>query len=273
MAEITLSTLILFFLALPGFVARSAYHSDEFSRTILPSTIVEDLMGSLLFAFPLHFICLLISEGLHHGSSVEWWPWLQKMPDIDFVKVVRLMAANFEETGEYSLNGIVNNAYTNWSYITAYAAMIHLLAWGLGTGLKYLVWKWKWDLKSPVLFRFRNYWLYRLTGRGITAGNKEPNVRFIQILVEIEGQIVLYSGMLLTFIVDEKGELLDLLLVNAERSVGSVTEKDGEVRYKWLRIPGSIFALKYEKVINLNLYYYHLASDGKFELLQARQLL
>lgn len=273
MADITLSTLILFFLALPGFVARSAYHSDKFSRTILPASLVEDLAGSLLFALPLHFICLLISEGLHHWSAANWLPWFPIVPDIDFVKVVRLLAANFEPAGEYSLNAITDNAYTNWKYITAYAVMIHLLAGLLGSTLRNWVWKGRWDLKLPVLFRFRNYWLYRLTGRGITAGSKESNIRFIQLLVEVNGEIVLYSGILLTFIVDEKGELLDFLLVNAKRSIGDITEEDGEVRYKWLRIPGSTFVVKYAEVINLNLHYYHLTSDGKLELLQARQLL
>lgn len=267
MADITLSTLILFFLALPGFVARSVYHSDEFSRTILPRSWVEDFTSALVFALPLHFIAIFISEFIHHVSKEIYYPIV---PDVDFAKIVRLLAANFEPTGPYSLNGIVDNAYQNWIYVLMYALLIHTLGGCLGFTTRTIVWKNKLDLKWPTLFKFRNYWLYRLRGRGIIEGNIDPNIQFIHALVEVEEKIVLYSGILQSFIVDEDGELLDLLIINANRSFNTMKKKDKNVDYEWLGIPGSIFVLKYSEIKNLNLFYYHLDPDGKLIKLEAQ---
>lgn len=263
MAEITLSTLVLFFLALPGFVARSSYHSDEFSRAMLPASLIEDLMGALLFAFPLHFICLLISEGLHHISAAVWFPIV---PDINFAKIVRLLAANFDPEGEYSLNAIVENAYTNWKCVTAYAIMIYSFAWYGGHIVRDWVWENDLDLKKPNLFRFRNYWVYRLTGRGIAQGHK-PNYTVVQALSRVGDRSVIYGGFLASFIVNEKGELLDLVLSKARRAE-LVTDRED---YTWVEIEGSLFVFKYSEAINLNLSYYYVAPDGKYSLLEVRQ--
>ncbi|ALA60238.1 hypothetical protein [Nitrospira moscoviensis] len=263
MADITISSLLLFFLSIPGYIARTTYHTDEFSKAVLPKNLLEDLAGAVLFSFPVHYASLLVAEATHH--------WTGLVPDVDFVKVIRLLSATFDEEGRYSLNEIVESCYSNWVFITGYIILALVLSLLGGKLIRHLVWIRKWDLRYPAFFKFRNYWLYRLTGRGITKDNKEPNIRFVHALIQTDKELQLYSGLLFSFIVDENGELLDLLLVGAKKSVGDPKEKEGRVLYDWLVIPGNLFVLKYATILNLNIYYYHLSGTGQLELLEVVQ--
>ena len=246
MSQLTLPTLVLFFFALPGFIARLAYYSDKFSRSILSKSILEDLAGSLLFAFPLHLVGLFVSALLHRA-------WPSQYPNVNPSIVVHWLAGKFESDGPYSLNSVVENAWDNWVFVLSYAAFIHMVAIASGYGMRVLVWESRLDLRWPAAFRFRNYWLYRLTGRDMVRKQDGNILTLVHALTKRDKAQLLYSGVLLTFIVDESGELVDLLLINAKVAQGEPQIKNGVVEYDWIKIPGNVFVVKYSEVINLNL--------------------
>lgn len=111
MENIALTTLVVFILAIPGYVARSAYHSGNLTGAVLRRSITNDLVWTIMIAMPIHAIGVFIVEHLH-----ELWDLI---PDINFEATFRLL------TGEYGpesvlLTDLIGNVYQNSHYITAY---------------------------------------------------------------------------------------------------------------------------------------------------------
>lgn len=254
MENIALTTLVVFILAMPGYVARSAYHSGNLTGAVLRRSIMNDLVWTIMIAMPIHAIGVFIVEHLH-----ELWDLI---PDINFEATFRLL------TGEYGpesvlLTDLIGNVYQNSHYITAYVLFLLLLSLGLGLWLRKLVWELQLDLRFPHIFGFGNLWLYRLTGRNRLAATPrgEEVIPVVDALVDLGEKTRLYRGVVWDFTTDETGALQDILLIQALRGkFGEDTGKEEE--FYWQEIPGDIFVLKYSNVLNLNITYLPLADQS-----------
>ena len=218
MTNLAFVSLFLFILAIPGYISRLFYFSKKMSRAGLPRPIRSDLALSLAFSLCIHGIALCICW-LIPNKGGEYFFDACLPPAIDPAKVVRFFSGDFENTGPYSLNSIVFNIRQNILWVVLYMGLVVGVSISSGIGLRKLVWRRKWDLKSS-LFRFENHWNYRFTGRGYVEKPKDrPFFVVIDILVKSEeiSSDLIYSGIFETFTTESNGDLRDLVLRNPER--------------------------------------------------------
>jgi len=262
--NIALTTLIVFMLAIPGYVARSFYHTAGLAKSILPKRVTDDLVGSLSFSIPIHVLAVILCESAFHYW--EWVPYWLVPEDINFVVVFRLLSGDF---GNDFDRMIVDNVYSQGLLIGRYALLVLMLSVLVGLTLRWAVWRFKLDLHLPFIFRFGNYWLYRTTGRGkfekqVKELKKAKGWKKVAIwvaldaLVEVEGKVQIYSGILKDFNVDENGEVIDLNLVKVNRITRKETMLAGQKKTTYYPDPiaGDMFVVRYSNVINLNLEYW-----------------
>jgi len=76
---LALTSIIVLLLASPGFIARSSYYKNKFSKQAVPKSMTEDIVRGVLYAMPIHLIAIAFWEHIHH----RWWIGR----DIDFVAV------------------------------------------------------------------------------------------------------------------------------------------------------------------------------------------
>ncbi|HEV8540119.1 MAG TPA: hypothetical protein VGQ60_03055 [Nitrospiraceae bacterium] len=295
MPNIAFTTLVLVVLAFPGYIFRSSYFSDQFSRRLLPRIWTDDIVKAVLYSLPFHLAGLFIFEVLQHDGVIKH--------TLDFETGLRLLTGEFaEEVSNYddSLSAMSQKLYSNSRYILVYYLGVLGVAYAVGHLFRWIVWNYECDVKWPSVFGYRNDWLYTLMGRGkLYVPNQNwlmriigrpgkgsvPHERTVVILdaltdqeMEIPGKSQLYSGIVAAFTTDENGTLKEIVLAKAKR--GKFTPKEAEDLYQFLwrlwkgrgsdyvfeqeDIPGRDFILKYNTIKNLNLTYLPVdASDQR----------
>lgn len=134
---------------------------------------------------------------------------------------------------------------------------------GFGYALRKVVWKWKWDVSYPWLFRYKNEWLYALMGRDVPVPSEYPGARVyvrVEALTNIPLQdepakTRLYRGIVEGFTTEDNSTLRDLFLTEVERGkFNKEPAKDPEFYWKPVT-PGNLMVLKYSELQNLNITY------------------
>jgi hypothetical protein len=249
MPNIAFLSLIYLLLAVPGFLYRSVYLSGEFTRNLLPRSWTDDIGKAILYSLPFHLLWIGIAKlsqflGIsHHTLNLE--------------TVLRLMAAEYTVTYDYSFHGIVSRFSENAWYVLFYYLAVLFTAFWAGLGARRLVWNNEWDLKVPWL-RYRSDWLYKIMGRGSIKGVPLKDTgAWIDILseqeTEVPGKAMLYRGLAAGFTTEDNGALRDIILTDVERTGGVKRDAVGEL--VWTKIPGKFFVLSYSKIRNMNITY------------------
>lgn len=276
MENLAITTVLILFLAIPGYLARLAYFSGELSRAVLPRKPLDDIYSSIVFALLIQGAGLAVVEFIYHCLKLEL-PLVGRIPDIDFLKIYRLFTGKFFECGAISdeacirkhdsLNWIVEQSYHDGLWIAAYFALLFSLALIGGWGLRKIVWWGELDLKFTV-FKFENFWLYRQTGRGFVQDQElRENERLVvvcDVLVENNDPSVqvIFSGFFHTFSTEPNGELRDVILtdVNKWRVYFEPNVRDGELQGTIHQHPevlaGSMMIIKNSSILNLMISYY-----------------
>ena len=140
--SIALSTLILFFLLVPGIVFRRFYYSEEFSRQYFKETFFGVFTATILPSLFFHVLWYFISPLI--GYAVD----LNVFGDIISAK-----------PDDSSFNNIAENSIN----IVVYNLSMFTVAGFSGYFIKKLIRLWRWDRRFK-LFRFQNAWHYVLKG-------------------------------------------------------------------------------------------------------------
>ena len=90
--NLAFTTLLVLLLALPGYVARSSYHSGEYTRHLLPRSWTDDIVKAILTAFPFHFLGILLFKGLQHFNYLHY--------SLDFEAPVRVLMGQYTSFSE-----------------------------------------------------------------------------------------------------------------------------------------------------------------------------
>ncbi|MDQ6734878.1 MAG: hypothetical protein M3Z35_12350, partial [Nitrospirota bacterium] len=151
----------------------------------------------------------------------------------------------------------------NTRYVISYYGSTLIVAVSLGYALRKIVWKWKWDVKYPWLFRYKNEWLYTLMGRDVPVPSDYPEARiYVRVealtktpLQEETTRTRLYRGIVEGFTAEDNGALRDILLTEVERGKFR-KEPAKEQEFYWKQVtPGNLMILKYSELQNLNITY------------------
>lgn len=264
--SIALSTLVLFFLLVPGIAFRRFYYSEEFSREYFKETFfavfIATIIPSLFFQF------LWYQSVKVFGFYVD----LSVFGDLISSKPSNTTFKNIEKN---SLNVLVYNL------------TMFLTAGFTGYISKQIVRKYKLDRRHKF-FRFQNSWHYILKGEFfdfpraeiVLDIDKVEDIEFVfvDVIVEINNASYIYDGVLVDYELSSNGGLDTISIANAQRRNLSDdakyskkgTKKDNSEKY--YSIDGHILVLKYCEIKNLNFIYYTLEYEDKIKAFLPRKV-
>ena len=251
MTNIAFTTLVILTFSFPGYVLRASYYAGKFTSHVLPRNWTEDIARAILFSLPLHLLMLSVFEWLQYSGLIH--------TTLNFETAFRVVSGEYD--GNFSAT--IANFYVNTRYLIAYYMSTLMVAIGAGYALRKIVWNWKWDVKYPWLFRYKNDWLYTLMGRDVPVPREYPKAKIyvrVEALTKIpiqEGMAKsrLYRGIVEGFTTEDNGSLRDIFLTEVERGKFK-KEPAKEPEFYWKPVtPGNLMVVKYSELQNLNITY------------------
>lgn len=253
--SIALSTLVLFFLLIPGILFRKFYYSEEFSKEYFKETFFGVFISTIIPSLFFHFIWYFFAKLFGHPVN------LYVLADIVS-----------QEPSESSFLNLENSSLK----ILAYNISLFIIAGLSGYWLKKIIRREKWDRRLKF-FRFQNSWHYILKGEFFDFPRAEITLDedtvedielvFVDAVVEINGISYLYDGILVDYELNNRNGLDTISLSSAQRrklSDDSKISKKGKKKDnsdKYYPIAGHVIVLKYCELKNLNFSYFTLDED------------
>lgn len=241
METFVLTTLVALLLAVPGYLARALYFTEDFSREVLPKSLTEEIYLSLLYAIPFHIFALWFIDQLYSRGITNTY--------VDYEMVFGFLSGKFSPEADGATRA-ADNLYQYFGPIIRYFFATAGLAVVAGIGLRHIVWRLTLDVRFPSFFRYRNRWLYTFTGREWERENEKVYV-VVDAMCLLGDKTRLYRGLVFGFDSNAEGDLEQIRLGLAYR--GKFQESDTE--FYWQEVPGSILVLKYDNIQSLNVTY------------------
>jgi hypothetical protein len=240
--SLAVTTLTLIFLLAPGLACRDGYYSGAFSQRYFKTTFTDVLLAAIVPAVLIHVLAYYaIVRDYYHIDA----------------KTIGILLSGVTEPKE------VKEAFSTLSYnakeIVIYLLSVSVIAWGVGIGLRVIIRGLRWDRKCPWM-RFRNEWHYLFTGEildfpGQPASPEAVDFVYVDALVDCDEGSVLYSGILAEHFLGKDGGLNKIYLSDTKRRYLKEDAKSS-VTDKYYEMPGDLFVIPYDKIINLHVTYY-----------------
>lgn len=239
-------TVLLFILISPGLIFRFSYLQGTYAKLTFRVSAFEEIFWALIPAFLFQFLAVLFLQTVLNEN-------------------VRLDILYGLITGNDSVDFAVIEK--NVGPFLLYNLVIGTGSAGLGVLAREAVRKYKLDLRFKFL-RFGNEWHYLFSGEGFFQRNPgAPGIFLIQVDVMVDSSegTMIYSGILEDYYLSKDNGLDRLYLHNVYRrrlkddlnpdqpNVGYL-ERHLDPRY--YAMPGDLFVITYDKILNLNITYY-----------------
>ena len=253
-------TLVVFIFFLPGFLFLASYHNGKYSRRYIKTSIFNDTSRAIIPSIIFHSLAFYTIKSLDYFETT-----------ISFRAIgVLVMGSRNDNTIETIFN---DNIGFYSLEILLYLVVSAVAGFLMGRLLVNLIRIYKLDLKYEF-FRFDNEWYYALSGeiigwkrfegikkyKELTDENKL--VAFADVLCNLNGNLIIYSGTIIEFYLDEQG--LDSIYFKRcrRRSIDSDPSNPDEI----IEIKGNVFILPGSDVVNLTVTYYKATKTTKNEL-------
>lgn len=248
--NIALGALFIFLLLYPGVLFRIAYLNGPYSRKNIQSSLVDELVLSLIPALFLQCTGYWVVQS-----------WLTYTIHLELVYQLIIGANNPNYKPDFIL------AQNSILPFMVYNAALFVAALSLGKAARSLIAHSKLDIKYDSL-RFNNDWYYLLSGKivdfpGWSGQSEQIEYVFADVLVETKECSYLYCGVLEEFYFNK--DVLDRLVLTQvfRRKVEKDPIKDAKSGPKafddrYYQMPGDVFILPFNQVRNINLTYYQL---------------
>lgn len=241
--NIAFTTILLFIILAPGFIARSAYNSSKLSVNDTNKNIVNELTWSIIPSLTLHIIFIAVIHNLSNYS-------------IDFKQLGNLILGvttsniptkNFEQLGDYKYA------------IFSYNLILFTFSFLVGYWFRGIVRYFSID-RSVRYFRFSNKWHYIFTGECLDFEDvpdkyEEITDKIINILCKVNGKSVLYTGEYFNYYIDSKG---DLEAVHLRNPIRRYLDNDNASDEDYYVIPSRYLVIPNADIININFRYFSL---------------
>lgn len=242
--NIAFTTILLFIILAPGFIARSSYNSSKLSVNDTNKNIVNELTWSIIPSLALHTIFIAI---IQNTSSYF----------VDFQQLGNLiLGVTTSNKAEESFKQLGDFKYAIFSY------NLTLFIFSFFIGIVFRKWVIrKFSLDRTVrYFRFSNKWHYIFTGECLDFEDvpdkyEQITDKIINILCKVNGKSVLYSGEFFNYYIDSKGNLEAVHLRNPIRRY---LDKDNAKDEDYYVIPSRYLVIPNSDIININFRYFSL---------------
>lgn len=253
--NIALGALVLFLLLFPGIILRIAYLNGPYSVKNIQSSLVDELVLSLIPAFILQAIGFLLAE---HCFGFN----------IDLKTIYQLIVGATVDKYKPDFASIESSI----GYILAYNLCLFLLALALGKGGRFLVQRWNLDIYMPSL-RFNNDWYYLFSGRildepGAIGSSLDIEWAIVSVVVETKEGTYIIRGVLEDYFLSKDG--LDRIYLSTvyRLKLGEDLEakkktENLDVDDRYYSMPGEFFVIPYKEIKNINVDYFRLQQVTK----------
>ncbi|MEQ8686738.1 MAG: hypothetical protein RIE86_15670 [Imperialibacter sp.] len=276
--NIAFSTILIFLLLLPGLAFRRLYYTGEFSKEYFRSTTFEIFALGIIPSIILHVLGYNLLPQIT-PFSISLYFNLIEIPkiSIDFRTIGLLLSGQ----GDYAFHKeVFENLGARLNSIALYFITTISAGAFFGVAFRIFIRRLKLDRRFKLL-RFQNEWHYILSSEildfpkvkrnGYYDNNgQEVEAVWIDALVDTDEGSILYTGIVEDYKLSKEGGLELLYLVNSYRRYLRDDEKslsnkdlleeeaeDGEFDATdgYYRLPDHYFILKYESILNLNVFY------------------
>lgn len=237
--NLALATLVILIFSLPGIAFRKSYFSGRFTSSGFTSSLYSLVFWSFLPALIFHGIFLLLVEYFtKYQISVENFGFLL-----------------FSSDDKTVLDKVFINIHDNILNVLIYNISLIIIASLLGILFRKAVRYYGLDITYSI-FRFPNKWHYIFTGEyyDFSRGKKyhhNIDLIFIDVLVEVNGQGVIYSGILEDYYLSKVNDGLEQIIIKYPTKKNFSINEDQVVR----EIPGDFLTIPFDKILNINYSY------------------
>jgi hypothetical protein len=238
--NIAFTSILLFIILAPGFLFRMVYNSSKLSIKDPNKNLINDLTWSIIPSIFLHTFSIFIVEYLSNYF-------------IDFKQLGNLLLAVTESNKvEESFKQLRSYFYP----IFFYNIILFISSILLGYCSRKVVRYYKLDRKHRFL-RFSNKWHYIFSGECLDFPEvpdkfEEITEKSLNVLCNVNGVAVLYSGEFFNYYVDSKGDLEAVHLKEPERRY---FENDQPEKKDYYKIPSKYIVIPNSEIININFKY------------------
>ncbi|MES2138275.1 MAG: hypothetical protein V4511_01105 [Bacteroidota bacterium] len=243
----TLSTILIIFFLVPGFIFRRAYYSSPFPRKYSKFSLFGEISWIIIPSVILQIF----------GIYLVYWFW-----DRPFIELQNLYVFILDC---YKTSPIFENNI-NFNVIVIYTAILWIISFVLGFLINLVIRRTHLDKRFRI-FSFDNEWYYYLSGEildfpHVEGTSKEVGLTFVDVLTKTGEETVLYSGICQKFDLKEDGGLASICLTNVQRK-GFVNNKTTTVSggdtmqtFEYKEFPSTFLVIPFENILNLNVRFF-----------------
>lgn len=247
--NLILGSILLFILISPGLIFRYSYLQGTYSKQTFKISAVDEIFWAVIPAFVFQLAGILI---IIHFTIYQ-------------VRLDQLYQILTGADSEIDFNFILGSL----PVFLVYILILIVIAAVLGLSARFMVRKFQLDLRYPFL-KVNNEWYYLFSGEILdlldTPGESK-NVEMIQIdvLVSTGDGTMVYSGTLENYFLSKDNGLDRIYLSNVyrrkmkddlDRTKPNVGYLDRYLDERYYAMPGDLFVVTYDKIINLNVTYH-----------------
>lgn len=252
--SLALSVLVLFFLALPGFLFLAAFRGKFVRAADAPVVDLGQIDAGLLWAFvfaPIAHACWIPVCSLFSTVSVN------------YECLTYLIAGEFEKDG--AIANISAGVFGHGWHVIAYFASLYAASIAAGGLIHHLlITRMKLDAKMTAL-RFDNEWHYLLSDPSV---REEAQAVRATVTVRTGNEVILYTGILDSYSVNSSGNLQYLVLaepvfrrpLSSDRS--NPSDADPATSSRFYKIEGDRFIVWDRDITSLNVDFFYLVEDS-----------
>lgn len=253
--NIAFGTVLIFLIIIPGIIYRKVYFHGIFSKKYVKTNPFDDFAWAIIpgFVFQISGV-LIVNNYMDNECHVNF-------------KILGVLLAGAKE--DLSLGTAFEVVGASLNKIFLYNLIIWAISAICGFSLRIIIRKFKLDWKTMYL-RFNNEWFYIVTGEilGFSENTFQPKKKidftFVDVLVKIDNESIIYTGISKAYFLSNEGGLASLLLAGASRRLLSddpnrTDEKPPSDRY--YNIPGEFLLIPNSSIININFRYIDLDEE------------
>lgn len=247
-------SVLVFLIVSPGLTFFRAYYYDKFSIKYSRLTITDQVFRSIVPGITAQVIAVLLINAFSTYTV-----------RLDIVAML-LLGAKEDKTIDIAFQVIGQCLH----FVILYHLTMVSLGGFLGWQLRRLVRRVGLDRRWPWL-RFDNKWFYLLSGEVVEFGEGEQSTGFtdssliefvlLDILVEVEGGNILYTGVMFDYELENDGGLRSLQIRGAKRKYINAVKSDATPEdltdrnntNEYYDINGNILVIPSAQIINLNI--------------------
>ncbi len=244
----TLSTILIIFFLIPGFIFRRAYYSSPFPRKYSKFSLFGEISWIIIPSIILQIF----------GVYLIYWCW--------YVNYLELHKLYYFVIDCYKEKPVLTDSF-NYHVIVIYTAILWAISFAAGFFINLIIRRTHLDKRFRI-FSFDNEWYYYLSGEildfpHIEGTSKEVGLTFVDVLTKTGEETVLYSGILQKFDLKEDGGLASICLTNVQRK-GFANAKTSEIvnenpfkeYFNYKDVPSSFLVIPFENILNLNVRFF-----------------